>query len=118
MTKLDNAIPDWAFDSESGQAMQDAIQDVYDSIDEAKAVQVSNLPTKEEFKDFKWELDMASAELTSFVDSNHSVSELDRVDESNELLNNALYENCKGSEMSFLEKLEKFYKEESEVQDA
>ena len=36
MTKLDNAIPNWAFDSESGQAMQDAIQDVYDSIDEAK----------------------------------------------------------------------------------
>ena len=77
-----------------------------------------NLPTKEEFKNFKWLLDMASAELTSFVDSNHSVLELDRVDESNELLNNALYENCKGSKMSFLEKLEKFYKEESEVQNA
>ena len=36
MTNLDNAIPDWAFDSESGQPMQDAIQKVYESIDEAK----------------------------------------------------------------------------------
>ena len=39
MNVLDNAIPDWAFDSESGQAMQDAIQDVYESIDKAKEVQ-------------------------------------------------------------------------------
>ena len=39
MTKLDNAIPDWAFDSENGHKMQDAIDDVYESIAEAREVQ-------------------------------------------------------------------------------
>ena len=39
VTKLDNTIPNWAFDSESGQAMHDAIQEVYESIDEAKEAQ-------------------------------------------------------------------------------
>ena len=39
MTKLDNAIPDWAFDSENGHKMQDAINNVYECIAEAREVQ-------------------------------------------------------------------------------
>ena len=61
--------------------------------------------TIQELEHFLWKLDHASAELNSFVDSNHSVSELDRVDECNEFLNDALYENCNDSEMTFPEKL-------------
>ena len=61
--------------------------------------------TIQELEHFLWKLDHASAELNSFIDSNHSVSELDRVDECNEFLNDALYENCNDSEMTFPEKL-------------
>ena len=68
------------------------------------------IPTIKEFKDFIWQLDMASAELSSFVDSNHSVSELDRVDESNSLLSNALYESGKEIDMTMPERLEEILK--------
>jgi len=68
------------------------------------------IPTIKEFKDFIWQLDMASAELSSFVDSNHSVSELDRVDESNSLLFNALYESGKEIDMTMPERLEEILK--------
>lgn len=84
-----------------------------------------NLPTMKELKDFIWKCDYASAELTSFIDSNHSVSELDRVDEASKFLDDALYENCKGSEMTFLQKMEELMKyfayiqqEEKEEKDA
>ena len=39
MTKLDNSIPDWAFDSEQGEKMQKAIDNVYECIAEAREVQ-------------------------------------------------------------------------------
>ena len=68
------------------------------------------IPTIKEFKDFIWQLDMASAELSSFVNSNHSLEELDRVDESNELLNNALYESGKEIDMTMPERLEEMLK--------
>jgi hypothetical protein len=71
---------------------------------------MSDLPTMKELKDFIWKCDMASAELTSFIDSNHSVSELDRVDEASKFLDDALYENCQGSEMTFLQKMEELMK--------
>ena len=61
--------------------------------------------TIQELEHFLWQLDHACAELNSFVDSNYSVSELDRVDECNNFLGDALYENCKDSEMTFPEKL-------------
>ena len=38
MTKLDNAIPDWAFDTEQGEKMQKAIDNVYECIAEAREV--------------------------------------------------------------------------------
>ena len=61
--------------------------------------------TIQELDHFLWQLDHASAELNSFVDSNYSISEIDRVDECNRFLDDALYENCKDSEMTFPEKL-------------
>jgi hypothetical protein len=61
--------------------------------------------TIQELEHFLWQLDHASAELNSFIDSNHSVSELDRVSECNQFLDDALYENCKDSNMTFPEKL-------------
>jgi hypothetical protein len=86
---------------------------------------MSDLPTMKELKDFIWKCDIASSELTSFIDSNHSLEELDRVGEASQFLDDALYENCKGSEMSFLEKMEELMKyfayiqqEEKEEKDA
>ena len=61
--------------------------------------------TIQELEHFLWQLDVASAELNTFVDSNYSVSELDRVSECNQFLDDALYENCKDSNMPFPEKL-------------
>jgi hypothetical protein len=67
--------------------------------------------TSKELEFFLWQLDHASAELTSFVDSNYSVSELDRVDDANTMLGDALYENCKGSTMTMPEKLKELLKQ-------
>ena len=61
--------------------------------------------TIQELEHFLWQLDIAYAELNTFIDSNHSVSEIDRVGECNKFLEDALYENCKDSEMTFPEKL-------------
>lgn len=69
-----------------------------------------DLPNMIEFRDFRWKVVMASVKLKSFVDSNFSVSELDRLKNSNKLLFDALYENCQGSDMTFLDKLEELMK--------
>lgn len=65
-----------------------------------------------EFKKFLNCLDMASAELQSFVDSKYSKSELDRVDEANELLFDSLYEDSEGgiTGMSMPDRLEELLK--------
>jgi len=68
------------------------------------------LLTVKELEHFIWQLDNAYAELNTFVDSNYSVSEIDRVDECNTFLSDALYENCKDSEMTFPEKLKELFK--------
>jgi hypothetical protein len=68
------------------------------------------LLTVTELEHFIWQLDVAYAELKTFVDSNYSVSEIDRVDECNTFLSDALYENCKDSEMTFPEKLKELFK--------
>ena len=72
--------------------------------------------TVKELEHFIWQLDIAYAELNTFVDSNYSVSEIDRVDECNTFLMDALYENCKGSEMTFPEKLKELFKHLAHIQ--
>ncbi len=68
------------------------------------------LLTVKELEHFIWQLDIAYAELNTFVDSNYSVEEIDRVGECNTFLTDALYENCKDSEMTFPEKLKELFK--------
>ena len=68
------------------------------------------LLTVKELEHFIWQLDIAYAELNTFVDSNYSVEEIDRVEECNGMLMDALYENCKDSEMTFPEKLKELSK--------
>lgn len=70
----------------------------------------NKLPTVQELDHFLWQLDIAYAELNSFIDSNHSVSELDRVSECNTFLEDALYENSNESEMTFPDKLRELFK--------
>ena len=67
------------------------------------------LLTVKELEHFIWQLDIAYAELKTFVDSNYSVEEIDRVEECNGMLMDALYENCKDSEMTFPEKLKELF---------
>ena len=72
--------------------------------------------TVKELEHFIWQLEMAYAELKTFEASNYSVSEIDRVDECNGMLMDALYENCKDSEMTFPEKLKELFKHLAHIQ--
>jgi|DEB0MinimDraft_6_1074348.scaffolds.fasta_scaffold27113_5 hypothetical protein len=72
--------------------------------------------TVKQLEHFIWQLEMAYAELKTFESSNYSVSEIDRVDECNGMLMDALYENCKDSEMTFPEKLKELFKHLAHIQ--
>jgi len=74
------------------------------------------LLTVKELEHFIWQLEIAYAELKTFEASNYSVSEIDRVDECSGMLMDALYENCKDSEMTFPEKLKELFKHLAHIQ--